>query len=140
MLATLTSYLLILHPLPYAEPPNPDWNCDSPVQQQEMNWCAHREFLAIDDELNHQWAETSALMKARDEAWDVGNRPDWDERQGYFDTLLAAQRAWLAFRDAHCRLDGYAARGGSLEPLLISTCKTELTETRTQELRVLTLP
>jgi len=78
-------------------------------------------------------------MKARDKAWqDNATRPD--NRPGFFASLLEAQRAWLTFRDAHCRLEGYYARGGSLEPLLVSTCKTALTEARIGELRALADP
>ncbi len=101
--------------------------------QQEMNICALNDFLAAEKQLNEQWAITSAVMKSRDESW----KSEWDERPGYFNSLLASQRAWLKYRDAHCRVEGYAARGGSLEPLLVSTCKTSLTEARTQELRSL---
>lgn len=138
MLNILMPILLMLHPASQIDPPNPDWNCDDPVQQQEMNWCADLEFASADDALNHQWAETSALMKARDEAWEATVVPQWDDRPGYFATLLEAQRAWLVYRDTHCRSDGYAARGGSLEPLLVSTCKTALTNVRTEQLRELT--
>ena len=51
--------------------------------------------------------------------------------------MLEAQRGWLRYRDAHCRVDGYTARGGSLEPLLVATCKARLTRMRTEELREL---
>ncbi|UAB76902.1 DUF1311 domain-containing protein [Erythrobacter sp. SCSIO 43205] len=102
--------------------------------QQEMNICAHREYLIADENLNAQWKLTRAEMKRRDSEADL---PEWDERPGYFDTLLEAQRAWLTYRDAHCRSDGYFARGGSLEPLLVSTCKTALTIERTAQLREL---
>ncbi|GMN01711.1 lysozyme inhibitor LprI family protein [Erythrobacter sp. MTPC3] len=101
--------------------------------QQEMNICAMTEYRAADANLNAQWKITSSKMKARDDGW----TPDWDDRPGYFASLLEGQRAWIAYRDAHCRTDGYAARGGSLEPLLVSTCKTTLTKARTEELRAL---
>ncbi|MEM8726225.1 MAG: lysozyme inhibitor LprI family protein [Pseudomonadota bacterium] len=104
--------------------------------QQEMNICAQHDYQAADDALNAQWKVTSAKMKARDASWGEFV-PDWDTRPGYFASLLEAQRAWLSYRDAHCRVDGYTARGGSLEPLLVSTCKTALTEARTEELRQL---
>ncbi len=103
--------------------------------QMEMNICAHRDFLVSDAELNAQWSITRAAMRERD-----ANRalyPDADDRPGYFETLLEAQRAWLKYRDAHCRSEGYYARGGSLEPLLVSTCKTVLTQARTKQLREL---
>lgn len=140
MLVVLFSVLTILHPASQAQPPNPQWDCDDPQAQQEMNWCAARDFAIADTALNTQWAETAAAMKARDDHSKTGAFPDTDKRPGYFDTLLEAQRAWLAFRDAHCRSEGYYARGGSLEPLLVSTCKTALTNIRTQQLKELIQP
>ena len=96
---------------------DPQWNCDDPVAQQEMNWCAHQEYLKADAGLNAQWKVTAAEMKRRDAAWDSSH----DERPGYFATLLEAQRAWIKFRDSHCASEGYLFRGGSMEPLMVST-------------------
>lgn len=112
-----------------ADPPNPAWNCADPVQQQEMNWCAAQEFDAADAELNAQWPVTAAKMKEIDQAGDAN-----DGRPGYFAQLLAAQRAWLKYRDEHCATQGYLARGGSLEPLLVANCRTALTQERTRQL------
>ena len=118
-----------------AEPLNTEWSCDDPIMQQEMNWCAARDFEVADERLNAQWPITAAAMKARDAAFAdyAGN----DTREGYFESLLESQRGWLRYRDAHCRVEGYYARGGSLEPLLISTCKARLTRMRTDQLREL---
>lgn len=102
--------------------------------QQEMNICAHRDYLIADAALNAQWLLTRQAMRERDSE---ANNPDWDDRPGHLDTLLEGQRAWIAYRDAHCRSEGYVARGGSLEPLLVSTCKTRLTQQRTEQLREL---
>lgn len=131
MIATLLLPLL----LQAGEPPVPDWNCDDPQVQQEMNWCAGRDYEVADERLNAQWKITAAAMKARDADFEgyAGN----DKREGYFDSLLEAQRAWLRYRDAHCRVDGYTARGGSMEPLLVNSCKARLTRLRTDELREL---
>ena len=104
--------------------------------QQDMNICAHRDYLIADAALNAQWRVTRDKMKARDADWE-SYKPDHDTRPGWFASLLESQRAWLIYRDAQCRVDGYTARGGSLEPLLVSTCKTALTEARTQELKAL---
>ncbi len=133
MLQILAPALLMLHPMPGAAPPNPEWNCDDPIRQQEMNWCAGQEYAAADAALNAQWSVTSQKMKERDESLKQ-YAPDGDGRPGYFETLLKAQRAWIEYRDAHCRNDGYYARGGSMEPLLVSTCKTALTKERTRQL------
>lgn len=100
--------------------------------QSEMNICAANEYIAADEALNAQWRETAAVMRRLDDYDHDDGRP------GYFETLLEAQRAWLAYRDASCRLEGYDARGGSLEPLLASTCLTHLTRLRIDELRDLT--
>lgn len=128
MIASLILPLL----LQGTQPPNPDWNCDDPMVQQEMNWCAARDFEVADERLNAQWKITAAEMKARDASFvDYGGN---DTREGYFESLLEAQRGWLRYRDAQCRVEGYYARGGSLEPLLVSTCKARLTRMRTDEL------
>ena len=50
-------------------------------------------------------------------------------------SLREAQRAWVTFRDAHCRLQSFEARGGSMQPMLLSQCKAYLTELRTEQLR-----
>jgi len=133
MIATLLIPLL----LQSAEPPVPGWNCDDPQVQQEMNWCAGRDFEVADERLNAQWQKTAAAMKARDADFAASGAGEHDPREGHFATLLEAQRGWLRYRDAHCRAEGYAARGGSLEPLLVATCKARLTRMRTDELREL---
>ncbi|MED5205071.1 MAG: lysozyme inhibitor LprI family protein [Pseudomonadota bacterium] len=104
-------------------------DCADPYTQMAMNRCAVLEFQESDAELNAQWKLTAAEMKRRD-----ADRID-DGRPGYFETLLAAQRAWIAYRDTHCTAEGYYARGGSMESLLVSTCMTDLTKQRTRDLR-----
>lgn len=116
------------------EAPNPEWNCDDPQVQQEMNWCAGQDFAIADERLNAQWKETAALMKARDADFATYGS-DQDTREGHFESLLEAQRGWLRYRDAQCRAEGYEFRGGSMEPLLMLTCKARLTRIRTEELK-----
>ena len=107
--------------------------CGSSGVQRELNLCAEQEFLAADAQLNAQWSLTAAAMRRADRA----SEPHTDGRPGYFDQLLAGQRAWLAFRDAHCTSEGYHARGGSMQPMLVSGCKETLTRERTAQLRAL---
>jgi uncharacterized protein YecT (DUF1311 family) len=113
----------------------PTWNCENPLYQQEMNYCAGQDYMAADAELNAQWKVTAAAMKAQDASF--AQYGDNDTREGYFESLLEAQRGWLRYRDAHCRVEGYTARGGSMEPMLVSGCKAHLTRLRTKELREL---
>jgi uncharacterized protein YecT (DUF1311 family) len=89
-----------------------------------------------DAELNLQWKITAAEMKARDAQFAASSSPEYDKREGYLQSLLEARRAWLGYRDAHCR-DGYSARGASMEPMLVSFCMTNLTCERTEELKAL---
>ena len=133
MIAALVLPLL----LQSAEPPVLSWNCDDPMVQQEMNWCAGRDYEVADERLNAQWKETAAVMKARDADFAASGQAEYDTREGYFESLLEAQRGWLRYRDAHCRSDGYWARGGSMESLLVSSCKARLTRMRTDELKAL---
>ena len=50
--------------------------------------------------------------------------------------LIAAERAWLAYRDAQADFDAdAAARGGSMEPLEYNESCLELTEARIKQLQ-----
>ena len=109
-------------------------DCNEAQTQMDMNLCAARDFDTADALLNEQWAETSALMKALDGEIDR----TFDSQPGFFETLLEGQRAWLTFRDAHCLADSFLARGGSMQPMLVSFCKAHLSQQRTQQLRELT--
>src|SRR3546814_18030135 len=78
--------------------PDPEVNCANPQYQVEMNFCAQQEYERADAALNVQWKKTSAAMKKRDRDPYQSD----DNRPGYMATLLEAQRAWIASRDAHC--------------------------------------
>ncbi|WP_447754770.1 lysozyme inhibitor LprI family protein [Sphingopyxis fribergensis] len=112
---------------------DPEIDCDNAMAQFELNACAYKEFERADAAMNAQWKLTSARMKEIDKDFDRTQ----DNRPGYFDTLLAAQRAWLTYRDQHCASEGYTMRGGSAEPMVISGCQAQLTEARTKQLKEL---
>lgn len=48
--------------------------------------------------------------------------------------LQAAQRAWIAFRDAECAFSTNNSKDGSIYPLLLWECRTELTKARMTQL------
>lgn len=112
----------------------PEVNCTDPQTQSAMNICADQDYARVDVVLNTRWEEVAHEMRERDKGIDR----DHDTRPGYYETLLVAQRAWLSFRDAHCASEGMTVRGGSMEPLLISTCKSKLTLERILQLRLMT--
>jgi uncharacterized protein YecT (DUF1311 family) len=53
---------------------------------------------------------------------------------GAVKALKKAQRAWIDYRDGHCEGVGFEARGGSMEPMVVSGCKAGLTNNRIREL------
>jgi uncharacterized protein YecT (DUF1311 family) len=112
----------------------PQWNCADPQAQQEMNACAQIDFERADAELNAEYRAAIAHAREADRS-DAASRLPSDDRPGDEATLREAQRAWVAFRDAHCRLQGYEARGGSMEPMLYDGCRAALTRARTAQLR-----
>lgn len=132
----MISSLFLIMMQPEGLPPCDLEKADQGIQQ-EMNICAANDFVLADQELNAAWALARVKMKELDKSYAEYPGPPEANPRGYFELLLSAQRAWLKYRDEHCKLDGYGARGGSLEPLLVSTCKTALTKARTKELRVL---
>jgi uncharacterized protein YecT (DUF1311 family) len=123
--------LLVALALAQAEPP---LDCNNPITQSAMNQCSAIEADVADAELNRVWALTRAEMIRRDR---TTGAPQRDGRPGYYPALLESQRAWLRYRDAQCLVAGYAARGGSMEPLLRNNCRQALTEQRTAVLRTM---
>jgi uncharacterized protein YecT (DUF1311 family) len=111
----------------------PTLKCDAWLSQREMNTCASSDFQRADAEMNAQWKKATVKSKA----WDREPEHVPDGRPGYFNTLLAAQRAWLVYRDKHCTREGYIMRGGSAERYVYNTCRARLTKARTAELKVL---
>jgi uncharacterized protein YecT (DUF1311 family) len=107
-------------------------NCTQPRTQMEMNMCSHQEYQAADAALNSAW--TVAVREALE-----SDRisPPSDRSQGAYRQLLTAQRAWIAYRDSHCLAVADQYRGGSIRPLIHNTCMSELTKTRTVQLREL---
>jgi uncharacterized protein YecT (DUF1311 family) len=101
-------------------------DCGNATTQHAMNQCAAREANEADADLNFIYPQVLAHFQRLDR--------DGDTQAGV-QRLRAAQRAWVAFRDAECALAGYEALGGSLEPLLVSGCEAELTKRRSAELR-----
>jgi uncharacterized protein YecT (DUF1311 family) len=108
-----------------------DVDCNNAQTQADMNQCAAEDYRKADAAMNAQWAETRAAMIA----WDKAS-PSSDDN-GAAKRLLASQRAWLAYRDTACDVEGYSVEGGSMQPLIISSCLAELTKRRTEELRSL---
>lgn len=113
----------------------PEVSCVDERTQMEINACAAREFEEADAQLNAAWKDASDWLKGGQYYGTEGGTGEGSA----FAVLLKAQRAWLAYRDEHCKLVGQSAAGGSLQPFLISRCKTQLTNQRNEQLNDLTI-
>lgn len=114
--------------LPAAAQDEPD--CKAPETQTDMTICAGKDYEKADKQLNAEYQKLRKALTARDKTADADGK-------GATEALVAAQRAWVAFRDANCALSGFQARGGTMEPMLISSCLAEMSGKRAEELRQL---
>ncbi|MEI9408619.1 lysozyme inhibitor LprI family protein [Mesorhizobium salmacidum] len=92
--------------------------CDrSDDSQQMMNICAGEDYQAADARLNKAYQ-------------DLISSDDADGKR----LLQAAQRAWIAFRDAECTHSTAASQGGSIHATEVAQCLTGLTNDRIKQL------
>jgi len=95
-------------------------DCANASDQAGMTACAAAQYKQADAALNAAYKQASARLK-----------DDKDQHQ----RLVAAQRAWIAFRDAECAFKTGLAEGGSAYPMLLAQCQAALTEQRTAALQ-----
>lgn len=103
-------------------------DCENAMTQIEMNICERRDYEAADKELNEVWKEAKAAAKETDDELP-------EDLKGAEKALLAAQRGWIAYRDGNCDLSAFEARGGTMEPMVVSGCLAMMTRARTKELK-----
>jgi uncharacterized protein YecT (DUF1311 family) len=84
----------------------------------QMNQTSMDLFQSSDKELNAMYAKLKQKLPAARR-----------------DKLIAAQRAWLAFRDAHAAFVASEAQGGSMYPTLLYSTRAALTQDRIRQLR-----
>jgi uncharacterized protein YecT (DUF1311 family) len=104
-------------------------DCSDPVTTLDMRICAAEELKRADTQLN------AAYRDAKAAAAEVDALHGEPAESGAVHHLREAQRAWIKLRDTDCVLAGFPFRGGTLEPLVVTSCHTELTEKRTEDLR-----
>ena len=79
--------------------------------QIELNVCTMNEFKSADRELNAYYTK---LAKTNE--------------------LVASQTAWNGYREAECAYQAKFVEGGSMAPMVLSQCLTELTKQRLKQL------
>lgn len=103
-------------------------DCIDPQTQMEMTYCAGVDYEKADADLNALWPDIVAAAKQRDEF--VAGEVEGTGVPTTFEALLAAQRAWLKFRDAQCEYEAYEVFGGTMQPMVGSLCLARLTRER----------
>lgn len=94
-----------------------DVDCKHAITQTDMNICADKDYQAADKALNAIYKKVVTAQ------------------EGETAKLKAAQRAWMAFRDAECSFQTAASEGGTIQAMEYSMCLTTLTKTRTKQLQ-----
>ena len=98
-----------------------------------MTSCLNAEATVWDMFLNAEYKAMRTHAKAMD-ADEAAHFPEFAKRA---EALLAAQRAWIAFRDAECDL-AYAEWGsGSMRNIAWADCQMRMTAERAIELRAM---
>lgn len=92
-------------------------DCANASTQMELNSCADRSFRAADAELNRTYRALEQRVTTPGAA-----------------KLKAAQRAWIAYRDAQCTFESAGTEGGSIHPMIVSGCLETLTRAQTERL------
>ena len=100
--------------------------------QAQMSVSAGNAFRAADAAMTREWRATYAYMKRLD-AGDTSRGGGF----GFAPAVLESQRAWLAYRDKECAIEGGEFARGSVAPMTIAQCRTRLTQARTTQLRTL---
>ena len=95
-------------------------DCGGDASQADLNQCADAAFKRTDAELNAAYREIVGRLAG-----------DLEARQ----RLVAAQRAWLAFRDAECAFATASSADGSIYPMLYAACLDGLTGARQEQLQ-----
>lgn len=108
----------------------PKVDCNNASTQMDLNICADEDYQAADKALNEQYNRARKAMIAADASSGANGK-------GAEKALLAAQRAWLGYRDAECKVEGFLYEGGSMQPMIISGCMADLTRDRTKRLKAL---
>jgi uncharacterized protein YecT (DUF1311 family) len=86
--------------------------------QAQMNATANASYKKADAQLNKVYKQLMAVL-------DKNEKP----------LLIQAEKDWVKFRDSHCRFEASQYEGGSIQPLIYSTCLEELTKKRIVEIK-----
>jgi uncharacterized protein YecT (DUF1311 family) len=90
------------------------------LSQAELNECYGNAYKKADAELNVLYRQITARLK---------------DDKAITTLLVAAQRAWVAFRDAECDFSVSGISGGSAYGMILAICLDKLTGKRIDDVR-----
>ena len=93
-------------------------NCAAAQTQAELNACAAQDYQKSDAALSQVYVQLKAKLA--------------DPKQQ--ELLVAAERAWVAYRDAECGFETSGSTGGSIHPMVQAMCLNEKTLVHSAEL------
>src|SRR5271157_2057316 len=136
----LSLFLLYLFLTPSASPNNPPppksdsakpQPCAAAKSPSAANDCFAKLYVDSDAQLNVTYNQVVAVMKTLlTDAQRHNDAAQIAHHQAAMDRLLAAQRAWLNYRDLHCDSVKFQYDGGTLSPAAWSQCMAETTQQR----------
>jgi uncharacterized protein YecT (DUF1311 family) len=112
----LLSVLFAIMPVALAQADD----CDNAADQQAMSECVGKSYKKADADLNGLYKQIAQRLKSD---------PDTTK------LLVAAQRAWVSFRDAECTFSASTSQGGTIYPMVYASCLDGLTEKRIADLK-----
>ncbi|MGA2420824.1 MAG: lysozyme inhibitor LprI family protein [Candidatus Acidiferrum sp.] len=141
MLTTLFLLLFYLArvPTPHQDPPPPSQQtpaaapqpCADAKTQLATNECFGKLFESSDAQLNIAYNHiVNAMKKNLSTSLQKNDQSAVTYDQTAMDKLLAAQRAWLTYRDANCDSIKFQYEGGSIQPTIWAQCMNETTQQR----------
>lgn len=94
--------------------------CDAARTAEEVSKCADGDLKVLDDALNKAYREIERRLADDNDAKNA---------------LVAAERAWVHFRDSECKFAAAGVDGGSVYASVVMQCTADLTAKRIADLR-----
>ncbi len=95
-------------------------NCKNPETQLAMNICSAKDYEREDLKLNENYKKLIGKIESKDK-----------------EKLKEIQISWIKFKDLQCEYTASKYDGGSMQPLIRSSCLLQMTKQRNKELKAM---
>lgn len=92
-------------------------DCKNPITQYDLNRCSGKDAEREDALLNKNYKELMGKVDAKEKA-----------------QIKNVQLAWIKFRDLQCTYEADRYQGGSMQPMVYSSCLYQMTKQRNKDL------